>query len=74
LINESATASVLSIVYLVVLGLFNLAWNIVGAVSLFRDSATCQSLSYSLWAMVLAVLIVQWVGMVATCCSKSRND
>lgn len=72
ILNE--IAPVASIIYLVLLGLFNFAWNIVGAVALFRDSPACQSLSYSLWAMVLAVLIVQWIGMVASCFSKNRND
>lgn len=54
-------------------GLFMLAWNIIGAVALFRDSPSCQSLSYSLWAMTLAVLIFQWVGMLITCCSSVKS-
>ena len=53
-------------------GLFMLAWNIVGAVALFRDSAACQTLTYPIWAMTLAVLIFQWVGMVITCVSSAR--
>lgn len=43
--------------------LFKLPWNIIGAVSLFRDSGSCYAASYSLWAMVLAVLILQWIIM-----------
>ena len=74
LVTEHPWASVGNILYLVLLGLFNLAWNIVGAVALFRDSMSCQSYSYSLWAMTLAVLIIQWVSMVAQLCSKKNND
>jgi hypothetical protein len=51
-------------------GLFNLAWNIVGAVVLFRDSMDCLDDATSLWAMTLAVLIFQWIDM---CCSPSSN-
>ncbi|AYV77266.1 MAG: hypothetical protein Barrevirus25_9 [Barrevirus sp.] len=46
------------------IGLFMFAWNIVGAVALFRDAYPCQTQAYSLWAMVLAVLIIQWIGYV----------
>ena len=54
-------------------GLFMFAWNIVGAVSLFRDSPTCQSLAYSMWAMTLAVLIFQWVGMFVSCFTSTKS-
>lgn len=74
LVAENGYAMVGNIVYLIVLGLFNLAWNIVGAVALFRDSMSCQTYSYSLWAMTLAILIVQWIGMLTSCCSTSRSS
>jgi hypothetical protein len=40
---------------------FNVAWNIVGAVSLFRDSTGCKN--EPIWSMTLACLILQWVGI-----------
>jgi hypothetical protein len=43
------------------------AWNIVGAVALFRDGMDCQSLAYPLWAMALACLIVTWANMFISC-------
>jgi hypothetical protein len=49
------------------IGLFMFAWNIVGAVILFRDAYPCQTQAYSLWAMTLADLIIQWVGLVLSC-------
>ncbi len=70
---ESPWGAIGSIVYLVLLSFFNLAWNIVGAVALFRDGMNCQTLSYSLWAMTLAVLIIQWIGMLASCCSFRKE-
>lgn len=68
----------LYIVVTLLVGLFMFAWNIVGAVALFRDSPTCQRWAYDLWAMCLAVLIIQWVGMLFSCCSgyslKDNNN
>merc|ERR1711991_126475 len=66
LINK---AKILFILVTLVVGLFMFAWNIVGAVSLFRDSGECKDTNYSLWAMTLAVLIIQWIGMLVNCCS-----
>ncbi len=74
LATEHYATMAVNIGYLIVLGLFGLAWNIVGAVALFRDSMSCQSAAYSLWAMTLAVLIIQWIGMLVSCCSRQRND
>ncbi len=51
------------VVCALVSGCFNVAWNIVGAVALFRDGMDCQTLAYPLWAMALACLIVTWVNM-----------
>lgn len=50
--------------------LFSLAWNIVGAVALFRDSYACLKHAHSLWAMVLANLVFQWVFMIMNWCSN----
>jgi hypothetical protein len=74
LVTEHYLALGFNIGYLVLLGLFNLAWNIVGAVALFRDSMSCQSNSYSIWAMTLAVLIIQWIGMLVSCFKIRRPD
>jgi hypothetical protein len=56
--------------------LFLLAWNIVGAVALFRDSSACLNANKPLWAMTLAALIFQWISMVTNWCSgkKTKND
>jgi hypothetical protein len=48
--------------------LFMIIWNIIGAVALFRDSDDCQTALYPLWAMVLAVLIIQWIVMGCFTC------
>ena len=55
-------AKALFLALLCAAGLFNFAWNIVGAVALFRDAPQCYSQNHSLWAMTLAVLIIQWIG------------
>ena len=74
-IFEHIAAFILWIILMVVGGLFMFAWNIVGAVSLFRDANTCMDQAYPLWAMTLAVLIVQWIGMCVSCfSSKASND
>ena len=52
--------------------IWNLAWNIVGAVALFRDSALCQSESQTLWGMTLAVLIWQWLHFAVICFGKKE--
>ena len=52
--------------------IFMIAWNVVGAVSLFRDSTDCKDAVYSIWAMTLAVLIVQWIGFASNCCRRNR--
>ncbi len=55
-----------------VTGCFNLAWNIVGAVALFRDSPFCNELVYPLWAMTLACLIITWISMFFSCFAGYR--
>lgn len=47
---------------------FLIIWNIVGAVALFRDAPECQYALYSLWAMVLAILCLQWISMGCHLC------
>lgn len=47
--------------------LFMLAWNIVGAISLFRDSMDCKDEAQPLWVMTLIVLILQWLTFIQTC-------
>lgn len=44
-------------------GLFAIAWNIIGAVMLFRDAPTCETDAYSLWASMLAILIINWISL-----------
>lgn len=63
-----------AVVY-ILMAVFMFAWNIVGAVALFRDSNNCLKTDNPLWAMTLAVLIIQWIGMIVTCCkAKKRRD
>lgn len=49
-------------------GFFILAWNVVGAVALFRDSKDCKEEATNIWILVLAILIIQWVVMFVTFC------
>ncbi len=56
----------------VLYSLFNFAWNVVGAVALFRDSMDCLEQTTPLWAMTLAVLILQWLTMISTCCGSTK--
>jgi hypothetical protein len=49
--------------------LWTIAWNIVGGVSLFRDSMSClhgsaSEQNHPIWAMTLAVLIWQWLSLL----------
>lgn len=52
--------------------LFMIAWNVVGAVALFRDSSDCQEAVHPIWAMTISVLIIQWVGFLFSCCCTRR--
>lgn len=54
-------------------GLFTLAWNIVGAVVLFRDSMNCLDKGTSLWAMTLTVLIYQWLNICVSCKTHNKS-
>ena len=46
---------------------FNLAWNIIGAVALFRDSMDCLHAAKPLWIVVLVNLILQWIAIAQAC-------
>jgi hypothetical protein len=61
------------ITMLILYQLFTFAWNIIGAVILFRDSMNCLKEAQSIWIMVLCVLIVQWLGFLHSCSRWSRN-
>ena len=45
-----------------VLGVFSIIWNIVGAITLFRDSMECVKTAPYLWVMFLICLIIHWNG------------
>ena len=53
---------------------FTIAWSIVGAVSLFRDSATCEALVPELYGVTLTALVVQWVGLAFSFFVGKRED
>jgi len=55
------------IVAIVISFLFTIPWNIIGAVSLFRDSMGCQINATPLWAMTLASLCFQWWSLLQNC-------
>ncbi len=60
-------AAAVFLVYILLFGMFNFAWMIVGSVALFRDCPSCQSQAYPLWAMSLAVLIMMYINVVINC-------
>ncbi len=62
------------IIMIVVFSCFNLAWNIIGAVALFRDSMECLDQTKPIWAMTLASLILQWLSMFQTLCSPCAGS
>lgn len=56
---------------------FLISWNVVGSISLFRDSIYCLRHGYSVAAMVLASLIFQWLSLITNWCSgggKKNSD
>lgn len=57
------------ILAIVLSSLFTIPWNIIGAISLFRDSMPCQQLAPSLFAMTLASLCFQWWSILTNCCT-----
>ena len=62
------TVGVMALFYfiiMIVFSLFVLAWNIVGAVVLFRDNENCLSSNPPVWAMTLANLIIMWLSLLA---------
>nr|QYA18315.1 transmembrane protein [Clandestinovirus] len=48
-------------------GAFLLAWNIIGAVILFRGSMACQTEAYPMWAVTLVILCLQWASVGLVC-------
>lgn len=57
-------SSTFLIILFLVFALFDVAWNIVGAVSLFGDNMQCQEEDPALWIMTLIVLILQWLSLI----------
>jgi len=51
---------------------FLVAWNIVGAVALFRDSMPCLHNS-PVWPMTLASLIFQWLSLLGNWFSNRKS-
>jgi hypothetical protein len=49
---------------------FAVCWNIVGSVTLFRDSRSCREKAESIWNMVLISLVSQWIIAPALCLIK----
>jgi len=49
-----------------------ISWNIVGAITLFRDSMDCKDFAEPIWIMTLIALIFQWITILGLCCSNSR--
>jgi hypothetical protein len=73
LVATIGTASLAFFVLMVVFSCFVLAWNIVGAVVLFRDNEGCLKSNIPLWAMTLACLIIQWLSLLANCCDSCKH-
>ena len=70
---------IISIVSVVLSFLFIIPWNVIGAISLFRDSMSCQVNANSLFAMTIAALAIQWYSILQNCCGScsiksSAND
>ena len=65
-------SSITTIYILIILGIsiFSFAWNIIGAVVLFRDSMDCLEKNNPIWVMTFAYLILQWFVMLVNCCLK----
>lgn len=57
-------------VVLIVMGLFNFAWSIVGAVALFQYSGTCMEQTPLVWGFVLATLILMWLSILSSFFSR----
>ena len=55
-------------------GMFLVAWNILGALSLFMDSMNCRNSDFSLWAVTIATLVIQWVGIFGSMYSEIKME
>lgn len=69
---ESVVAWVSLVVLLVLNWFFMIAWNIVGAVSLFRDSMECNQQANAIFVMVIIALSFQWFSILMHCCSSKQ--
>lgn len=73
------TLTVIGVIPVIVVGIlalpFTFAWTIVGAVSLWRDGADCQSGNYEIWAVAMATVIISFVLIIAMCgAAKSAKN
>lgn len=68
-ISSKGAGIAIYIITIIVSTLWTIAWNIVGAVALFRDSMDCLDQTSSIWGMTLAVLILQWISIFQNCCT-----
>lgn len=57
----------LILVLLTINVIFNIPWNIVGAITLFQTSTNCQTTTPQLWNITLADLIIQWISLIPKC-------
>lgn len=62
------SGNILIILLVIANTLWTIAWNIVGAISLFDHSMDCLNDVMKLWIMTLIVLIFQWISIIQTCC------
>lgn len=75
----SAASIILLVLYSIPYMMWCIAWSIVGGVSLFRDSMSCLNSdnphiqNTDLWAMTLAALIWQWLGIFRVCCNSGAS-
>ena len=65
--------SLISLPYICVLILnsfFLISWNIIGAVSVFRDSMDCKHEAKPIFIMVIIALAFQWFSLLVNCCKS----
>lgn len=73
ILMESKGAFLVIFITTILSSLWIIAWNIVGAVSLFRDSMDCLDDAKPVWIMTLVVLILQWLSLIYNCCCSGKN-
>jgi len=62
--DDSGVCTICTVCFVALNFLFMIAWNIVGAVSLFRDSMSCITEAKPLFTMSIVVLVFQWLGIL----------